>query len=146
MIEPRGNVTQAGGAGGEVTREQARRAALVVAAVLFAIAAWNLYRGRATVVIIFGGLGAALVAAGLFVPAAARAFHRAWMRFAVALGHINSRVLLTLVYYLVVTPYGVVSRLVRRDPLRRRGGSRAESYWVERRTTRQTREGFERLF
>ena len=67
------------------------------------------------------------------------------MRFAVLLGHVNSRVLLTLVYYLVVTPYGVVSRLVRRDPLRRRGKA-VESYWVERKTTRQAREGFERLF
>ena len=55
------------------------------------------------------------------------------------------RVLLTLVYYLVVTPYGVVTRLVGRDPLRRRG-ARAESYWVERKTTRQAREQFERLF
>ena len=43
------------------------------------------------------------------------------------------------------TPYGVVTRLVGRDPLRRRG-ARAESYWVERKTTRQAREQFERLF
>jgi len=63
----------------------------------------------------------------------------------VALGHVNGRVLLTLVYYLVFTPYGVVSRLVGRDPLRRRGGA-GGSHWVERKATRQTREGFERLF
>ena len=142
MIEPKGSVTHGGAA---VTDAQARKSALVVAAVLVGIAAWNLYRGRPTVVIIFGVLGAALVVAGLFVPSAARAFHVAWMRFAVVLGHVNSRVLLTLVYYLLVTPYGVVSRLVRRDPLRRRGRAE-ESYWVERKTTRQAREGFERLF
>ncbi|HEX7955530.1 MAG TPA: SxtJ family membrane protein [Pyrinomonadaceae bacterium] len=143
MIEPKGSVTRAGA--GAVTDAQARKSALLVAAVLLGIAAWNLYRGRTTVVIVFGSLGGALVVAGLLVPAAARAFHVAWMRFAVALGHVNSRVLLTLVYYLVVTPYGIVSRLVRRDPLRRRGEA-AESYWVERKTTRQAREGFERLF
>ena len=142
MIEPRGNIAHAGGA---VTRAQARKSALLVAAVLLGVAAWNLYRGRTAVGIVFAGLGAALVVAGLFIPAAARAFHVAWMRFAVALGHVNSRVLLTLVYYLVVTPYGVVSRLARRDPLRRRG-ARGGSYWVERKTTRQAREGFERLF
>ena len=143
MIEPKESVTK--GAGGAVTRAQARHSALLVAGVLLAIAAWNLYRGRMWVVILFGSLGAALVLAGLLVPAAARAFHTGWMRLAVALGHVNSRVLLTLVYYLVVTPYGVVSRLVGRDPLRRRGKGE-ESYWVERRTTRQGREGFERLF
>ncbi len=89
--------------------------------------------------------GAALAAAGLLVPPAARAFHTAWMRLAVALGHVNSRVLLTLVYYLAVMPYGVVSRLAGRDPLRRRGRG-AGSYWVERKRTRQPREQFERLF
>lgn len=144
MIEPTGSVARDGDAAA-VTDAQARKSALLVAAVLLGIAAWNLYRGRPTVVAVLGSLGAALVLAGLFVPAAARAFHVAWMRFAVVLGHVNSRVLLTLVYYLVVTPYGVVSRLVRRDPLRRRA-PRGESYWVERKTTRQSREGFERLF
>jgi len=36
---------------------------------------------------------------------------------------------LALLYYLVITPVGLVSRLVR-DPLRRRWDSRADSYWV----------------
>lgn len=143
MIEPKGSVTHANA--GAVTNAQARKSALLVAAVLLGIAAWNLYRGRTTVVIVFASIGAALVVAGLLVPPAARAFHTAWMRFAVLLGHVNSRVLLTLVYYLVVTPYGVITRLVGRDPLRRRG-TKSESYWVARKTTRQAREGFERLF
>ena len=143
MIEPRGSVVRKDESG--VTDAQARKSALVVAAVLFLIAAWNLYRGRTTVVLIFGSVSAALVVAGLFVPAAARAFHKGWMRFAAALGHVNSRVLLTLMYYLVFTPYGLVSRLAGRDPLRRRA-ARGESYWTTRKTTRQTREQFERLF
>jgi hypothetical protein len=144
LIEPQGSVTHANA--GAVTDAQARKSALLVAAVLLGIAAWNLYRGRTTVVLVFASIGAALVVAGLLVPPAARAFHTAWMRFAAALGHVNSRVLLTLVYYLVVTPYGVVSRLAGRDPLRRRGRGAAGSHWVERKTTRQPREQFERLF
>jgi hypothetical protein len=143
LIEPKGSVTQHDA--GAVTNAQARKSALLVAAVLLGIAAWNVYRGRTTVVIIFASIGAALVVAGLLVPPAARAFHTAWMKFAALLGHVNSRVLLTLMYYLVVTPYGVVTRLVGRDPLRRRGAAQG-SYWVERKSTRQTREQFERLF
>ena len=145
MIEPEGSVT-GHGAAGAVTNAQARKSALLVAAVLLGIAAWNLYRGRAGVVIVFGALGGLLVVAGLLVPPAARAFHTGWMRFAVLLGHVNSRILLTLVYYLVVTPYGVVTRLVGRDPLRRRGRAGGGSHWVERKRTRQAREQFERLF
>jgi hypothetical protein len=128
-----------------VSDAQARKTALLVAGVLLGIAAWNLYRGRSLVVLIFGSAGALLVFVGLLLPAAARVFHHAWMRFAVALGHVNSRVLLTLMYYLAITPYGFISRLAGRDPLRRRG-ARRESYWIERKQTRQAREQFERLF
>lgn len=132
------------GHGARVTDAQARKTALVVAAVLASIAAWNVYRGRTTVVAILGGAALLLVIAGLLAPAAARAFHVFWMKVAAVLGYVNSRVLLTLLYYGLFTPYGLVSRFVR-DPLGRRG-ARRESYWVERKQTRQTREQFERLF
>ncbi len=48
-------------------------------------------------------------------------------------------------FYLVITPYGLISRLVRRNPLRRRGPSQ-ESYWIPRKTLKQEHEQFERLF
>ena len=143
MIEPKGSVAVP--REGRVTDRQARKTALVVAAVLLLIAAWNFYRGRTGVVLIFAAAGASLVVAGLLFPAAARAFHNAWMRFAAALGRVNSRVLLSLMFYGVLTPYGFVSRLAGRDPLRRRAKGR-ESYWIPREHTRQTRERFERLF
>jgi uncharacterized membrane protein HdeD (DUF308 family) len=128
-----------------VTNEQARKTALVVAAVLIALAAWNIYRGRMTVVTVLGGIGIVLLIIGFFLPAAARGFHRFWMGFAGILGYINSRILLTVLYYLVMTPYGFISRLVGRDPLMRRGAAQ-ETYWIKRENTRQTREQFERLF
>ena len=144
MIEP---TFKAGAARADasVTRAQARRTALVVAAVLALIAAWQLYRGRTTATAVLGALAFLLLVAGLFVPALARRFHTFWMRVAAVLGYVNSRVLLTLMYYGVFTPYRVGSRLAGRDPLRRRGPAR-RSYWVERKRTRQAREQFERLF
>lgn len=129
----------------QVTDQQARRTALLVAGVLLAIAAWSFYRGRLTVMVILGSAGLALVLIGLWFPALARSFHVWWMRLAMILGYLNSRVLLSLMFYGVFTPYGVVSRLVKRDPLQRRGPQR-ESYWIPRRATRQTKEQFERLF
>ncbi|PYS82180.1 MAG: hypothetical protein DMF67_14165 [Acidobacteria bacterium] len=143
MIEPKGSVVVQREA--RVTDRQARKTALVVAAVLLAIAAWNFYRGRMTVVIIFGAVGALLLVVGLLIPAAARAFHNAWMRFAAVLGHVNSRVLLSVMFYGALTPYGFVSRLAGRDPLKRRA-KKQESYWIPRARTRQAREQFERLF
>jgi hypothetical protein len=128
-----------------VTDAQARKTAFVVAAVLAGIGAWNLYKGRPTAVAILGGLALALALMGLLLPPLARRFHVLWMKLALALGYVNSRVLLSLLFYLVFAPYGFVSRLLKRDPLNRRA-AKGETYWTERRRTRQAREGFERLF
>jgi hypothetical protein len=129
----------------QATNRQARKTALLVGGVLLLIAAWNFYRGRMTVIEIFGTLGALLVVAGLLVPPAARAFHTGWMKFAYALGWFNSRVLLTVLFYGVFAPYGFLSRLFGRDPLGRRG-SACETYWTTRKATRQSAQQFERLF
>ncbi len=144
MTKQTSNAGKTSGAS-RVTDAQARKTALVVACVLLAVAAWNLYRGRTMMVAIVGGAGGALLLTGLLLPSLARRFHVFWMQVAAVLGYVNSRILLSLMYYGVFTPYGIVSRLVGRDPLRRRG-ARSETYWVERKTTRQAKEQFERLF
>jgi carbamoyltransferase len=129
----------------KVTNKQARNTALVVAAVFLLIAAWNFYRTRETVGIVFASLSAVFVLTGTFFPRAAKLFHVYWMKLAMFLGHINSIILLTLLFYLLFVPYNLISRVVGRDPLRRRG-KKGASNWTERKTTRQTKERFERLF
>ena len=128
-----------------VSNSQARKTALIVAVVLALIAAWNIYRGRPTVVAVLGGIAVVLTVIGLFVPVAARGFHTVWMGIAGVLGYVNSRILLTILYYGLLTPYGFISRVLGRDPLDRRGPKR-DMYWVKLETTRQTQQQFERLF
>jgi hypothetical protein len=130
----------------QVTKKQARNTALVVAAVLFLIAAWNFYRSRETVAIILASLSAIFALTGMFLPKPAKLFHIYWMKLALFLGHINSIILLTLLFYLVFVPYNLISRIIGRDLLRRRSAAKGESNWTERETTRQTKERFERLF
>ena len=43
--------------------------------------------------------------------------YRLWMKFADALAWINTRILLIVIYYLVVTPTGFVMRLFGKSPL-----------------------------
>ena len=128
-----------------VSNVQARKTAIVVAIVLFLLSAWNVYRGRIPRAAWLGGVGGLLTFIGLFVPVAARGFHSFWMGVAGVLGYVNSRILLTILYYGMFTPYGLILRLSGRDALRRRG-SREQTYWIKRKTTRQTKEQFERLF
>lgn len=128
-----------------VTDTQARKTALLVAGVLLLLAVWNFHRGRMMIVIVFGSVGCLLALIGLLLPHLARRFHILWMRIAAGLGYVNSRILLSLMFYGVFTPYGFVSRLVGRDPLKRRD-KRGDSYWIPRKRMRQSKEQFERLF
>ena len=129
----------------QVDDRLARKTTLVVAVVLALIAGFTVYRGRTTLPAVLASVSAALFLVALLSPPLARRFHTAWMGLAAVLGYVNSRILLSLMYYGVFTPFSVVMRLAGRDHLRRRG-AKSDSYWVRRKTTRQTKEQFERLF
>ena len=126
-------------------RASPRKNALLVAVVLAGLAAWNGHRHRLLPAEVLGGLALALCLVALLSPSWTERFNRAWMAFGAALGYVNSRVLLSLVYYLVVTPFGVVLKLTGHDPLHRRGPPK-DSYWVPREIPRQSKSGFERPF
>jgi hypothetical protein len=53
------------------------------------------------------------------------------MKFAHAVGWLNTRILLTIVFLIVIGLPALVMKLLRRDPLDRRFRDR-ESYWKER--------------
>jgi hypothetical protein len=57
-----------------------------------------------------------------------------WMRAFYPLGWTVSHLVLVTIYYLVVTPIGLVLRVFGYDPLGRRRARQASSYWVEHRT------------
>ena len=78
------------------------------------------------------GLMAVLAGLGLVLPRALRHPYRWWMALGHALGWINSRILLSLVFYLLITPMGFVMRLFGRDPMHRRFDSGATSYRIGR--------------
>jgi hypothetical protein len=76
------------------------------------------WRGRERAAMIVAAIGIVLVAGGLVAPAALRVPNRIWWRFATVLGWLNSRILLTLFFFAVLTPTGVLMRLFGRSPLR----------------------------
>ncbi|MCA9521873.1 MAG: carbamoyltransferase [Myxococcales bacterium] len=78
------------------------------------------------------GLGGAALACAVLRPAALRWPHRLWMSIGLVLGAIVSRVLLTVLYLVLITPMGLVARLVGRPFLDRRFRVDGERYWRER--------------
>ena len=57
---------------------------------------------------------------GVVRPTALGAVHCVWMRLGAALGWVNLRLILLLTFVVLLTPLGLLLRLVSRDPMRRR--------------------------
>lgn len=69
---------------------------------------------------------------GWLVPAFMRLVFLALSYAAFPIGFVVSHVVLAIVYYLILTPVGVLVRATGRDPMQRRFDPDAESYWVAR--------------
>jgi glucan phosphoethanolaminetransferase (alkaline phosphatase superfamily) len=67
-----------------------------------------------------------------------------WMRFAVVLGWINTRVILLVLFYLVFTPLGLLMRLFKIDLLERKGNP--ATYWKKKEKTECSHLDYERRF
>ncbi len=80
-----------------------------------------------------------LTAAGVFallaavVPGILAPLNRIWLRFGLLLHKITSPLILGLLFFLVVTPTGLVMRLLGKDLLALKADREAPSYWIDRR-------------
>jgi hypothetical protein len=90
-----------------------------------------LWREHPTAAAALGAPGVLLILGALLAPSWLAPVQRYWMAVGMVLGAFWSRVLLGLFYYVVVSPVGLVMRLVGRDPLDQRLRT-GESYWRKR--------------
>jgi saxitoxin biosynthesis operon SxtJ-like protein len=100
-----------------LTPAEGRKFGLTVGAAFLAIAVIIWWRGKHATYPYFGGLGALLVLAGLLIPGKLGPVYRAWMGLAHLLSRITTPIFMGVVYFLVITPIGLLMRLVGRKPL-----------------------------
>lgn len=106
-----------------------REFGLIVGGILTLLSIWWFYRARnLSVAQVTLPLGALLVLLGIVFPKALIWPNRGWMLLAEGLSFVMTRIILGLVFFLIVTPIGVIKRLSGWDPLNRRASGSA-SYW-----------------
>ncbi len=91
-------------------------------------------------------IGFALAIVGTVAPLLVKPLYYAWMTMALALGFVMTRVLLTIFFFLVLTPVALVFRLIGRDALHRKLDREAESYWIPKQYLIEDRSRFEKFF
>ncbi len=104
-----------------------------------------LYKGRTFGYVGFG-LGLLFLASGIWAPGTLRPFYRTWMGLSVVLGFFASRFILCVLFYLVLTPIGMIMRLFGKDFLNQRWDKEAQSYWIKKKKRPFDKEQYKKLY
>jgi hypothetical protein len=102
------------------SEDSERSFGISVGTMLCVIAALLLWRARVGRAELLGALGLVLLVCGLGRPSLLTWPSAWWWRLSRALGHVNARVLLTLLFTIVLIPMSLVWRAAGTDPLARR--------------------------
>ncbi|MFN8544407.1 MAG: SxtJ family membrane protein [Candidatus Binatia bacterium] len=108
-----------------------RKFGLTVGGVFLLLGAVSRWRGHEWPPLVLWVVGGLLVVPGAVAPTLLGPVERGWMRMAAVLGHFNARVILTVLFYVVMTPIAWVVRLGR-DPMDRRLDDGKPSNWIKR--------------
>ena len=111
---------------------------LIIAAFLFYIEneSFQLFIVISSVFIIFGSL----------LPSTLKPIYMSWMSFAIILGWFMTRFILSLLFYLIVTPIGLMTRLLGKDFLELKKEASNGSYWNQRERSFEKNQSFDKQF
>jgi carbamoyltransferase len=113
--------------------------------IVLAIVAAVVLRRNANIALLIAGAAALFAILAQFAPSALAAVHRGWMMLAFILGWVMTRVILTLTFFLVLTPTGLLQRLAGKRAFDVAFRTGENTYWKPR-ATPPDRASYERQF
>ncbi len=76
-------------------------------------------------------LFAVLALGGLLLPESLRPVHYWWMRLALLISKVTTPIVLGVVFFFVFMPFGLVAKILGKDPMRRKLNDNIDSYRVD---------------
>ena len=101
----------------EFTVSDGRKFAFPVGTAFFVLAGILWWREHETAMRVMLGLGGTLYVLGATIPGKLGPVYRGWMRMALAISKVTTPIFMGLVYFVVLTPTGLIMRLVGRKPM-----------------------------
>ena len=95
--------------------------------------------------IYFFSIGLIFICLGIITPIALKTVYKIWMTFAIIIGWVMTRVILSVLFYLIISTIGIFARLVGKDFLNLKSKSN-ESYWNIRNKERELNQDYEKQF
>ena len=114
------------------TAKQARRFSWMLLVIGSALASFSLWRGHTTRAEIAFGVGALAPLLAYLAPKVWLAFFAKWMKLAEVLSWVSTRVILTVFFFLILTPYAAFLRLIGKAPLDLKWKDGRTTYWIDK--------------
>jgi hypothetical protein len=132
--------------GSKATSKEVRKFGLMFTSIFLAIGLYMVFRTEIDLWRVFIGAAILFLMASLYALPVLRPLYIGWMAFAMALAWINTRILLGIVYYLVLTPIGLLMRVFGKDEFGLRFDRSTVSYWIPKEQQPIEKRRYEQLF
>lgn len=127
------------------TKKDLRKFGLTVGSVIAVIGIVLFYFEKSSAVY-FGVIGGILIFLGVVVPRLLKQLNKFWMGLAIVLGFIMTRIILTTLFYLVITPIGFIAKIFGKKFMILKYDTSAETYWEKRSIIQKKPIDYERQF
>ena len=115
----------------KANKKEIRKFGFLIGGALVVIAIFLLWKGSSYYHLVFI-IGAIFIILGFFIPIVLKPVYIIWMTFATILGWIMTRVILVVLFYLIVTPIGLIAKIFGVKFLDLSWNKNVNSYWNKR--------------
>lgn len=127
-------------------RSDLKKFGITMAVVLAFLGGFALWRGK-DYYFYFIGLTTAFIFLALVIPSLLKPVHKVWMSLAILMSWLMTRIILSLLFYLGITPIGLLARLFGKDFLRLKFCKNiGDSYWIPKEKLKREKTDYERQF
>ena len=128
----------------KTSNKDIRSFGITIGIILFIISAILFYYDKSSYEVI-AYIGGGFIGLGIIIPTLLKPIYILWMTFAVILGWVMTRVILSLVFYFIITPISFVTRLFGEDFLSLKRTD-SNSYWNKRDSEIEINQNYEKQF
>ncbi len=114
----------------KVQKKDLRQFGIVLGIILGAFGSIHFLRHHQSAYKWFFSFSASSFIFGIFFPLKLKPVFTVFTKIAHAIGWVNTRIILTVVYYVILTPIGLLMRIFGKDILSLKIDKGAKSYWI----------------
>tara|TARA_X000000368_G_C22712834_1_gene571831 strand:+ start:173 stop:586 length:414 start_codon:yes stop_codon:yes gene_type:complete len=126
-------------------KKDIRNFGITIGIILLIVAGFLFYKEKDSFQL-FIYIAGSFISLGFLIPIILKPIYLVWMIFAVILGWFMTRLILSLLFSLVITPIGLILKIMGKDLLELKKQVVQESYWNVRDPDKEQNQNYEKQF